>query len=112
MKAAFCYVTCPNREDALGIARALMTERLIACANILPGMMSVYRWEGTVHEAEEVVLILKTRATLTERVTERVRALHRYACPCVAVLPVMGGNPDYLAWIQAETVVEDLASGA
>jgi periplasmic divalent cation tolerance protein len=103
MKAAFCYVTCPDRGQALAIARRLIDERLIACANILPGMVSLYRWEGEVHEAEEVVLVLKTGTPLIERVTERVRALHSYTCPCVAVLPVTGGNPDYLAWIEAET---------
>jgi periplasmic divalent cation tolerance protein len=103
MNAAFCYVTCPDRAQALAIARSLIDERLIACANILPGMVSLYRWEGEVHEAEEVVLVLKTCAPLVERVTERVKALHSYTCPCVAVLPVTGGNPDYLAWIVAET---------
>jgi periplasmic divalent cation tolerance protein len=108
MKAAFCYVTCPDREQALAIARSLIAERLIACANILPGMVSLYRWEGEVHEAHEVVMILKTGTPLVERVTERVKALHSYTCPCVAVLPVTGGNPDYLAWIGTETSEIDL----
>lgn len=103
MKAAFCYVTCPSREEALAIARQLLAERLIACANLLPGMVSIYRWEGAVQEDDEVVLILKTRAELTEQVAERVRALHSYTCPCVAVLPVTGGNPAYLDWLLAET---------
>lgn len=110
MKAAFCYVTCPSKEEALAIARELMAERAIACANILPDMSSIYRWEGELHEASEVVLILKTRAGLVERVIERVRALHSYECPCVAVLPVVAGNPAYLDWIAAET--EASAAGA
>ena len=104
MKVAFCYVTCPSRDEALAIARTLLDERLIACANILPGMVSLYRWEGAVQQAEEVVLILKTGPDLCEQVAARVRALHSYTCPCVAVLPVTGGNPDYLAWIQAKTL--------
>ena len=102
MEAAFCYVTCPNYDEALAIARALVNERLAASGNVLPGAVSVYRWEGAVHEAEEVVLILKTRARLAQRVVERVQALHSYACPCVALLPVAGGNPAYLDWIRAE----------
>jgi periplasmic divalent cation tolerance protein len=103
MNAAFCYVTCPDRGQALAIARSLIDERLIACANIFPGMTSLYRWEGEVHEAEEVVLVLKTSMPLVEPVIQRVKVLHSYTCPCVAVLPVTGGNPDYLAWIVAET---------
>jgi periplasmic divalent cation tolerance protein len=103
MDVSFCYVTCPSRDEALRIARALMAERLIACANILPGLLSVYRWEGEVHEDAEVLLILKTRAALADRVTAAVRELHSYTCPCVAVLPVTGGNPAYLDWIVAET---------
>ncbi|MEK0081998.1 divalent-cation tolerance protein CutA [Benzoatithermus flavus] len=106
MKAAFCYVTCPSKEEALDIARTLMEERLIACANVLPDMMAIYRWQGAVHEASEVVLILKTSPSLAERVSERVQALHSYECPCVAVLPVTAGNLAYLDWIAAETAGE------
>jgi periplasmic divalent cation tolerance protein len=103
MTVVFCYVTCPGPEQARQIADALVAERLAACGNILRGMRSVYRWRGAVHEAAEVVLILKTRRALSERVVARVKALHPYECPCVAVLSVEGGNPDYLAWIMAET---------
>ena len=102
-EAVFCYVTCAGRDEALTIARKLVDEHLIACGNILPGLLSVYRWQGEVHEEQEVLLVLKTRAALADQVTARVRELHSYACPCVAVLPVAGGNPDYLAWITAET---------
>jgi periplasmic divalent cation tolerance protein len=107
MEAVFCYVTCSSRDEALAIARRLVEERLAACGNVISGMRSVYRWEGTIHEEGEVVLILKTRTTLVERVTERVKALHGYACPCIAALPVIGGNPAYLDWIFAETEPSD-----
>jgi periplasmic divalent cation tolerance protein len=106
-EVAFCYVTCPDRDEALAIARALVDERLAAAGNVLPGAISVYRWERAVHEAEEVVLLLKTQAGLAERVVERVRALHSYACPCVVLLRVAGGNPAYIDWIRAETSDED-----
>lgn len=103
MTVAFCYVTCPGLAEARQIAEILVADRLAACGNILPGMRSVYRWRGEIHAAEEVVLILKTRNALTDRLVARVKALHPYECPCIAVLPVAGGNPDYLAWIAAET---------
>jgi periplasmic divalent cation tolerance protein len=85
---------------------------LDAGGNVLPGAVSVYRWGGAVHEAEEVVLILKTQARLAQRVAERVQALHSYACPCVALLPVAGGNPAYLDWIRAETSEGNGGDGA
>jgi periplasmic divalent cation tolerance protein len=106
-EAVFCYVTCSSREEALAIARRLVEERLAACGNVISGMESVYRWEGSIHQEAEAVLILKTRPELVDRVTERVRALHGYACPCVAALPVIGGNPAYLDWIRAETASAD-----
>ena len=101
--AVFVYITAADREAALGLGRALVEERLAACANVIGGMESVYWWEGKLEQSREAVLILKTRAGLVEALTERVRALHAYDCPCVVALPIVGGNPDYLAWIAAET---------
>ena len=103
MAAYFCYVTAPSREAALAIGRAVVAERLAACANVVDGAASVYWWRGKLEEAREAVLILKTRAELVERLTARVKALHSYQCPCVVALPIAGGNPEYLDWIAAET---------
>jgi periplasmic divalent cation tolerance protein len=103
MTACFCYITAGSKDEALRIGRALVEERLAACANVLDGMMSVYWWQGALEQADEAVLIVKTRAELVDRLTARVRALHGYDCPCVVSLPIAGGNPDYLAWIAAET---------
>ncbi len=97
------YVTAPDREAALTLARALVGERLVACANVLDGATSVYWWEGKVCEGPEAVLICKTRAGLVDKVIARVRELHSYACPCVVALPIAAGNPAYLDWIRAET---------
>lgn len=96
------YVTCGNVNEARQIARALVDERKIACANILAGMQSVYRWQDDVTEDEETVLILKTTALLVPSVTERVRELHSYAVPCVVELPLQRGNVAYLDWIADE----------
>ena len=95
----FIYVTHPELDAALVLGRRLVEEGLAACANVFPGTRSIYRWQGQVEEASEVVMILKTRAELLPDVQARVRAEHPYAGPCVAALPVAGGDPGYLAWI-------------
>ena len=103
MPVSIGYITTATRDDALRIAHALLEERLIACANVLDGMISVYRWEGQIREDREAVLILKSRTDLTERVTARVSDLHAYQCPCVEWWPAASGNPDYLSWVENET---------
>lgn len=102
---SFCllYVTAASRDEALSLGRALVEARLAACANVLDGMVSVYRWQDEVREDREAVLILKTRADLADAATARLRELHSYACPCVVRLPIEGGNLAFLAWIAAET---------
>lgn len=97
------YITCTDLSQARLIGRALVEERLAACVNLLPGMQSCYRWEGALEEAVEVVLIAKTVAGSTEALIARVKQLHTARVPCVLVLPVLGGNEDYLAWIRSET---------
>ena len=104
MTAVFAYITVASRQEADGIAHALVEERLAACCNMIEGMRSIYRWKGAVEGAQEIVVIAKTRADLLQSLTERVRALHSYECPCVVGLPVTGGNPDYLEWIASETL--------
>ena len=96
------YLTCANENEAKIIARTLVDERLIACANILGTMTSVYRWEGAVAEGEEIAVLLKTRRDMTVRVTGRVKELHSYDLPCVVGLPIQGGNPDFIGWLNCE----------
>ena len=98
-----CYVTAGSRDEALAIGRTVVEERLAACANVLDGMTSLYWWRGVLEQAGEAALILKTRAELVERLAARIKELHSYECPCVVALPIAAGNPDYLAWIAAET---------
>ncbi len=97
------YVTCADGDEAKTIARVLVGERLVACANILGPVTSVYRWDGAVKEQEEVAMLLKARRDSTVLVTERIKALHSYDLPCVVGLPIQHGNPDFLAWLQRET---------
>ena len=97
------YITTESLDEALAIGKALVKERLAACANVLDGAHSIYWWQGAVQEDREALLILKTRAELVDRLIERVKALHSYDCPCIVALPIVAGNPDYLTWIERET---------
>jgi periplasmic divalent cation tolerance protein len=97
------YITCPDQAAARAIADAVVTDRLAACANIIPGMTSIYRWEGVVQEAAETVLILKTREARVAACLERVRGLHPYTTPCIVVLPVDTAAPAFAAWVAQET---------
>ena len=96
------FITAPDLEKATGIARALVEERLAACVNLLPGIRSVYRWEGSIEEDAEVLLVVKTRADRAGALVDRVVALHPYDVPEVVMLPAVGGSPAYLDWVREE----------
>ena len=102
-RAVLVYTTCPAVVEAERAGRALVARRLAAYVNILPGMMSHYWWRGALERGEEAVMIFKTRASLAEKVRAAVEASHSYATPSILVLPIEGGDPDYLRWIFAET---------
>ncbi|PLX37101.1 MAG: divalent-cation tolerance protein CutA [Hyphomicrobiales bacterium] len=97
------YSTFPDKETALGVGRSLVADRLCACVNILPQMISVYRWEGEVEEGDEVVMLVKTRSTLADAVVAAIVERHPYDVPAVLVLPTEGGNPAFCDWIFDET---------
>ncbi|SLN45185.1 divalent-cation tolerance protein CutA [Oceanibacterium hippocampi] len=101
------YVTTADAEEARSIGRAAVEAGLAACANVLPAMTSIYRWQGAVEEAGEAVLILKTRAALVAAATDLIRERHSYDLPCVVALPIVGGNRGFLDWIVAETGPRD-----
>ena len=103
MDFVLVYVTASSADEAGRISEALVAERLAACVNLIPQMQSIYRWQGKLCHETEVVLLAKTRAALVPALTERVKALHSYTCPCIVALPLTGGNPDFLAWLAAET---------
>jgi periplasmic divalent cation tolerance protein len=102
MAAILVYITAATPEDAKAIGSAIVGEQLAACANVIPGMTSIYRWEGEVRQDSEAVLILKTTEDRLDALTARVRALHPYDLPCIVALPVGGGNPAFLDWIARE----------
>jgi len=103
MSAVLVYCTTASPEQAESIGRTLVEERLAACVNILPGMRSIYHWQGAIETATEAVLIAKTRTDLAEALLARIKALHTYEVPCAVVLPIQGGLPEFLGWIDTET---------
>lgn len=102
-KPVLIYSTFPNKESAEAAGGALVDQGLAACVNILPGMTSIYVWEGKRHREGEVVMIIKTRGALAKRVIGEARRLHPYTNPALLVLPVTGGSADFLAWISEQT---------
>ena len=103
MSLKLIYVTCETRDEAVHIAKTVVEERLAACANILGEITSVYWWEESIKESQEFAVTLKTQTDLVEKLTERIKTLHSYSCPCVVALPIEGGNSEFLDWIATET---------
>ena len=106
------FMTCPDRATAREIAKKLVNAKLAACVNVLTGVESLFRWRGAVEEAEEVLLIAKTREELLDELIKVVEELHPYELPEVIALPVTGGLSRYLAWVRAETRRSEASGGA
>lgn len=94
--------TFPDEETARRIAHTLVEERLVACVNVVPGLTSIYRWQGAVETSPEVLGIIKTSVPV-ERVADRLKELHPYEVPEIVVVPVGMVHPAYLAWVRAES---------
>ena len=94
------FITAKDRQEAQGIAQALVQEKLIACANVLGNVESLFWWEGSVDRSQEVLLILKTKRNLFNKIVKRVKTLHSYKTPEIIALPIVIGSKDYLNWIK------------
>ena len=101
--AVVAWTTWPDGADAAGFARTLVEERLAACVTTHSAVRSVYRWRGAVEEDDERLVMIKTTADRVARLRERVRQLHPAEVPELVVLPVVDGDPDYLAWVAEST---------
>ena len=97
------WTTWPEGSDVGGFARTLVEERLAACVTTHLPVRSVYRWRGGIEEDDEQLVMIKTTANRIERLRERVRQLHPAEVPELVVLPVVDGNPEYLAWVVEST---------
>jgi len=101
--ALLILCTCPNADSASRIARAVVEERLAACVNRVPGLTSVYRWQGEIHEFNEVLLLIKTQHERFESLRARIIELHPYDVPEVIALEIAAGHAPYLEWLRTET---------
>jgi len=99
LEPLICLCTCPDTEVADRIANALVTERLAACVNQIPGVRSTYWWQDQVQTEEEIQLVIKTTTAKLATVEARVKALHPYAVPELIAVPVTGGSREYLEWV-------------
>lgn len=101
MEAVTLYVTWPDMERAEAAARALVEQRLVACANLLPGAVSIYRWQDTIERENEVVMIAKTLETHASAARDAIVLLHPYVAPCVEVWPVRStqSHEPFMEWI-------------
>ena len=103
MKANFIYVTAGSMNEAKKIGKALVSNRLAACVNIIDSMHSIYWWEGEIQNDNEVILIAKTRESLVPALIDKVKSMHSYDCPCIVSLPILDGNDAFLEWIEQQT---------
>ena len=110
--ARVIYVGVPSVEEATTIGRSLVTERLAGAANIVPGVTSLFWWDGELREKIEATLILFTLAANVEAATERIRNLHSYVTPGIKVWTITEGAKDWLAWLQAEAVPHGIVNEA
>lgn len=97
------YITVPSPEEGEKIARVLVEKRLVACVNIIPGIRSIYHWEGKICDDRELLLIAKTKASLFESLEKEVKKLHSYKVPEIIAVPISAGSSDYINWIEANT---------
>jgi len=100
---AIVFVTTANEEDAAAIGRALVEERLAACANLVGPIRSIYRWRDAVEDASKHLLLIKTRASLFPALQARVKQLHPYEVPEIVAVEIKQGSPQYLDWIREST---------
>ncbi|OGS36382.1 MAG: hypothetical protein A2293_16805 [Elusimicrobia bacterium RIFOXYB2_FULL_49_7] len=104
MSYSVIFITASNDAEAGNIASSLVAEKLAACANIIRGVSSTYRWKGKIETADEVLIIAKSKTALVEKIIERVRQLHSYEVPEIIALPIESGNKAYLQWIEESVI--------
>jgi periplasmic divalent cation tolerance protein len=103
MKYSIIYTTTRNEAESKKIAEALIKEKLVACANIIPRVFSIYEWQGKIEEENESSIIMKTRQNLVKETIARIKELHSYDVPGIEVIDIVEGNDNYFEWIEKVT---------
>ncbi|BAZ91623.1 putative divalent cation tolerance protein CutA [Raphidiopsis curvata NIES-932] len=103
MKVIFLYVTCKDRDEALSIGKLLVQERLVACANIVESMDSIYWWNSEIQVEREAILIMKSRQDLFTQINDKINSVHSYDTPCIVAVPIDYVSETYLSWLIKET---------
>ncbi len=103
MSLASLYVTAPDKETARKIARGLLEQKLVACANIIDNVDSLFWWDGRIEETSETVLIIKCLMRKVHLIIPAIRELHPYDVPCVTAMPVLKANMDFVKWVEDVT---------
>ena len=96
-------ITAPDEDEAARLSQRIVEESLAGCVNIIQSVRSIYRWQGRLEDGQEVLLIIKTKRLLFERLEKRVRELHSYSVPEIIALPIVEGSEQYLNWLGQET---------
>lgn len=102
-KEIVCFITAPNEDEAVNIARTLVGCRLAACANIVKNVRSIYSWQGAIEDDAEVLMIVKSKRSLFHKLSEKVKEIHSYDVPEVIALPIIDGSEEYLNWLREST---------
>jgi len=103
MNEIVVFITASSEEEAVKIAKQLVEAKLVGCVNIIKDIRSIYRWEGTVEDEPEVLMIAKTQKTLFNDLMKKVKELHSYTVPEIIALPIVEGSEDYLKWLKEVT---------
>lgn len=98
-----CFVTTSNLEQATDIARFLVQQHLAACVNLVDPIRSIYSWNNQIYDEKEILMIIKTRRALFEKLTTEIRKMHSYEVPEIILVPIENGLPEYLSWIDQNT---------
>ena len=97
------YCTVPTKQDAKSIAKILLTQRLAACINIIDKVQSIFSWHDEICEEKELLMMIKTKSTLFDRVKQAIKLIHPYNIPEIIALPIENADSEYLEWINTET---------
>lgn len=103
MSYIIILITCPNIKEANNLASLLVSNKLAACVNVIPKIQSIFHWQGKIDRAQEILLLVKTKQGLFNKIARLVRKHHSYDTPEIIALPIIKGNKKYLDWIKKST---------